>query len=128
MRLRGEQPWQTVAPSAVPYSPKAPVPAEIGDNDLNEILESYVSSTRRALQAGFEVIEIHMAHGYLLHQFLSPISNQRDDRYGVDRDGRMRFPLEVTEAVAQFGPKSCLCWCAYPLSMGLGEAGRSRIQ
>ncbi len=92
-------PWQTVAPSALPVADGWHVPAELDAVGLDTIKQAFVDAARRAIGVGFRVLELHMAHGYLLHSFLSPLGNQRDDEYGGDLAGRMRFPLEVTAAV-----------------------------
>jgi 2,4-dienoyl-CoA reductase-like NADH-dependent reductase (Old Yellow Enzyme family) len=92
-------PWQTVAPSALPVVEGWHVPQALDDNGLQMVKEAFVMAARRAVDIGFRVLELHMAHGYLLHSFLSPLGNQRDDAYGGDLDGRMRFPLEVAAAV-----------------------------
>lgn len=91
--------WVTVAPSALPHAPTEPAPQALDEAGLRRVREAFVAAARRAHRIGFEVIELHMAHGYLLHQFLSPIANQRSDAYGGDSVQRMRFPLEVFEAV-----------------------------
>ena len=96
---RGDTPWQAVAPSALPVAEGWPVPRELSVADLAEIKAAFVAAARRSVDVGFRVIELHMAHGYLLHSFLSPLGNQRTDEYGGDLDGRMRFPLEVAAAV-----------------------------
>ena len=96
---RGDHPWQAVAPSALPVADGWPLPRELNHEDLAEIKAAFVDATRRALAIGFKVIELHMAHGYLLHSFLSPLANQRGDDYGGDIEARMRFPLEVAAAV-----------------------------
>ena len=96
---RGETPWQAVAPSALPVTDGWPLPRELDADDLAEIKAAFVAATRRAFAIGIKVIELHMAHGYLLHSFLSPLGNQRSDEYGGDIEGRMRFPLEVAAAV-----------------------------
>jgi 2,4-dienoyl-CoA reductase-like NADH-dependent reductase (Old Yellow Enzyme family) len=96
---RGDLPWQAVAPSPLPVADGWPVPRELTSDDLAEVKAAFVAATRRAFAVGFKVIELHMAHGYLLHSFLSPLANQRGDEYGGDIDGRMRFPLEVAQAV-----------------------------
>ena len=97
--LPGEEPWQTVSASAVAPAPGYPVPHALTVEELGEVREAFVAATRRSLAAGFDVVEVHAAHGYLLNQFLSPLTNRRDDGYGGSREGRMRFPLEVVEAV-----------------------------
>jgi len=95
----GEEPWPTVSASAVPAFPDGPEPHALTVAELGEVREAFAAATRRAVEAGFDVVEIHAAHGYLLHQFLSPMSNHRDDEYGGSLERRMRFPLEVVEAV-----------------------------
>lgn len=100
----GEPPWQTVAPSAVPVGPGWPVPEALDEAGINRIVQAFADSARRAVDAGFKVLEIHGAHGYLIQSFLSPVANQRNDAYGGDREGRMRFALEVTEAVRAAWP------------------------
>jgi 2,4-dienoyl-CoA reductase-like NADH-dependent reductase (Old Yellow Enzyme family) len=97
--------WQPVAPSALPFDPGSPQPAELGAADLERISEQFEASARRALKAGFQVVEIHMAHGYLLHQFLSPLSNRRDDAFGGSLENRMRLPLEVVRRVRAVWPE-----------------------
>lgn len=96
--------WQTVAPSAVAYSPTYPMPRELSKDDLKRLTDSFVKSARFADQAGFDVVELHMAHGYLMNEFLSPLSNFREDEYGGSRENRMRFPLEVARAVRAAWP------------------------
>jgi 2,4-dienoyl-CoA reductase-like NADH-dependent reductase (Old Yellow Enzyme family) len=102
---RGDEPWQAVAPSALPVADGWPLPQALDDDGLTEIRNAFVDAARRALDIGIEVIELHLAHGYLLHSFLSPLANQRDDAYGGDLDGRMRFPLEVAQAVRDALPE-----------------------
>ncbi len=91
--------WQTVAPSALPWTPGEQLPHALQHAELAEIRDAFVAAARRAQRLGIKMIEIHAAHGYLLHQFLSPLSNQREDEYGGSLENRMRFPLEVFEAV-----------------------------
>ncbi len=91
--------WVPVAPSAVPHLPDEPPPAALDDAGLARIRAAFVRAAERALAVGIDAIELHMAHGYLLHEFLSPISNRRDDRCGGSFDNRVRFPLEVFDAV-----------------------------
>lgn len=95
----GDAPWQAFAPSALPVADGWPLPCALDTAGLAEIRTAFVDAARRALDIGIRVFELHMAHGYLLHSFLSPLSNQRDDEYGGDLEGRMRFPLEVARAV-----------------------------
>jgi 2,4-dienoyl-CoA reductase-like NADH-dependent reductase (Old Yellow Enzyme family) len=91
--------WQTVAPSALPWASGERLPLALQPSELAQIRNAFVASAQRAHRLGIEVIEIHAAHGYLLHQFLSPLSNHREDIYGGSLENRMRFPLEVFEAV-----------------------------
>jgi 2,4-dienoyl-CoA reductase-like NADH-dependent reductase (Old Yellow Enzyme family) len=96
--------WQPVAPSAIPFRPADPVPADLSTAEIRVITEAFGHAARRAREAGFEVIEIHSAHGYLLHQFLSPLSNRRADRYGGSFESRARIVREVAEAVRAVWP------------------------
>lgn len=91
--------WQTIAPSAVPFAPDYPHPQAMTKEDIARVTADFAAAARRSVAAGFEVIEIHAAHGYLLHQFLSPLSNKREDEYGGSLENRMRFVLETTRAV-----------------------------
>ncbi len=91
--------WTAVAPSAIGFSPSYPEPLALETDELEQVKTAFVKATTRALEAGFEVLELHMAHGYLLHSFLSPFSNTRSDQYGGSLENRMRFPLEVIKAV-----------------------------
>jgi 2,4-dienoyl-CoA reductase-like NADH-dependent reductase (Old Yellow Enzyme family) len=91
--------WQTVAPSAVPHAEGETVPLALDAEGLKRVKEGFVAAARRADALGLDAIELHGAHGYLLHQFLSPLSNQRGDAYGGSLENRIRFPLEVFQAV-----------------------------
>ncbi|MCL4189098.1 MAG: NADH:flavin oxidoreductase/NADH oxidase [Rhodobacteraceae bacterium] len=91
--------WRVPAPSAVPYLPGWPVPEELDRAGLARIRDAFAAAARRAARAGFDVVELHAAHGYLLHSFLSPLTNRRGDSHGGSLANRMRFPLEVFEAV-----------------------------
>ena len=93
------QSWPTVAPSAIATAPNFPVPHELTTDEIHTLIETFVSAANRSVDAGFKVIELHGAHGYLLHSFLSPISNQRSDEYGGNLEGRMRLSLEIASAV-----------------------------
>jgi len=97
-----ESPWPTVAPSAIPFGEGWHVPHEFTREEIRGLVDAFVASTLRAKRIGFDVVELHSAHGYLLQQFLSPLSNQRKDEYGKDR---MKFPLEVARAVREVWPK-----------------------
>ncbi|HVY26424.1 MAG TPA: NADH:flavin oxidoreductase/NADH oxidase [Polyangiaceae bacterium] len=100
----GSERWLPVAPSAVPFADGYPIPHELTLADIARIKQAFVRAAERALRADFDVVEVHTAHGYLLTQFLSPISNRRSDQYGGDLAGRMRLPLEVVEAVRAVWP------------------------
>ncbi len=97
--------WQPVAPSPMPFSPNSTMPRELNVVELEQIFIEFEESARRALRAGFQAVEVHMAHGYLLHQFLSPLSNHRNDNFGGCLDNRMRFPLEVARRVREIWPQ-----------------------
>jgi 2,4-dienoyl-CoA reductase-like NADH-dependent reductase (Old Yellow Enzyme family) len=96
--------WTVVAPSAVPFDEGSPVPVALDEPGINATVAAFEAATKRALDAGFRVIEIHCAHGYLLHQFLSPLSNLRTDAYGGSLENRMRLPLRVAGAVRAIVP------------------------
>jgi 2,4-dienoyl-CoA reductase-like NADH-dependent reductase (Old Yellow Enzyme family) len=96
--------WETVAPSPVPHDTGWPTPQALDEEGLEAVKAAHVDSVRRAHRAGFDLVEVHIAHGYLLHEFLSPLSNTRQDAYGGDRAGRMRFPLEVFAAMRAAWP------------------------
>lgn len=96
--------WQTVAPSAIPFFEENPAPRSLDKQGILKVVEDFRSAAARSCDAGFEVLEIHAAHGYLLHQFLSPLSNQRTDNYGGSFENRIRLLLEVTEAVKEEWP------------------------
>ena len=101
---RGEAAWETLAPSALPFADNYPLPKAMSTAHMGEVIVAFREAARRAEAAGFDVVEIHAAHGYLLHEFLSPLSNHRTDDYGGDLAGRMRFPLEVIETVRAAWP------------------------
>lgn len=97
--------WKTVAPSALPFGPGWHVPEALTRDGLREVKQQFVDAAKRAARIGFDLAELHVAHGYLLHEFLSPISNQRTDEYGGALQNRMRYPLEVFDAVRAVWPK-----------------------
>jgi 2,4-dienoyl-CoA reductase-like NADH-dependent reductase (Old Yellow Enzyme family) len=101
----GKPPWRGYAPSPVPAKPGGPVPIEMDHADIRRVVQAHVEACRRSLDAGFDILEIHGAHGYIIQQFLSPITNLRKDAYGGDLQGRMRFCLELVEAVRAAWPK-----------------------
>jgi 2,4-dienoyl-CoA reductase-like NADH-dependent reductase (Old Yellow Enzyme family) len=100
----GEEPWTAVSPSGVPMGAGWPAPHPLSTDEMAAVREAFGAAARRALTAGFEVVEVHAAHGYLLNQFLSPLTNLRDDEYGGSLENRMRFPLEVVDAVRAVWP------------------------
>jgi 2,4-dienoyl-CoA reductase-like NADH-dependent reductase (Old Yellow Enzyme family) len=97
--------WQPVAPSALPFSDNYAVPTELTKEKINEIVGKFKAAAVRAFSAGFNIVEIHAAHGYLIHEFLSPLSNQRTDEYGGSFENRTRFLLEVTDAIRDVWPE-----------------------
>jgi NADPH2 dehydrogenase len=104
--LKGiEDPWPTIAASAIPYGPDWHTPREASEEDIARVRDAFVNSAKRALRLGFDLIELHFAHGYLAHSFLSPISNHRTDRYGGSLENRMRVGLEIVRAVRATVPK-----------------------
>jgi 2,4-dienoyl-CoA reductase-like NADH-dependent reductase (Old Yellow Enzyme family) len=96
--------WETVAPSALPFDEKRAAPREFSRAEIHDIVEAFGAAARRALAAGFHVVELHGAHGYLIHEFLSPLANRRTDEYGGSFENRIRFALEVTAAVRTTWP------------------------
>ena len=111
-RRRGGKPlsfeedgWQPVAPSAIPFDNAHPVPEELSLAGIRTILDAFVAAAKRSLDAGFEIIELHAAHGYLAHEFLSPLSNRRTDAYGGSLENRMRFVLELIDEVRAVWPE-----------------------
>jgi 2,4-dienoyl-CoA reductase-like NADH-dependent reductase (Old Yellow Enzyme family) len=95
----GEGAWTTLAPSAIPFDAGSPAPREMTPADMDRVTDEFAAASRRAVDAGFGVVEVHAAHGYLLHEFLSPLSNCRTDGFGGPLENRMRFPLRVVDAV-----------------------------
>ncbi len=98
--------WEVVGPSAIAFADTYPHPREMAKADLEKVKNDFVAATKRSLAAGYEVIEIHAAHGYLLQEFLSPLSNHRTDEYGGSLENRMRFPLEVASEVRATAPEN----------------------
>lgn len=101
---RGEHPWEVHGPSALPVAEGAQVPKVYSRDHIARVVRSWAEAARRADEAGFDILEIHGAHGYLINQFLSPISNHRSDEYGGSLENRMRLPLEIAEAVRAAWP------------------------
>jgi 2,4-dienoyl-CoA reductase-like NADH-dependent reductase (Old Yellow Enzyme family) len=102
--------WQTVAPSAIPFAEGGPSPLALDEAGISKVIGDFRAAAERALSAGFKVAEIHAAHGYLLHQFLSPLSNQRSDAYGGSFENRVRLLLEVIASVQLVWPKDFPLW------------------
>jgi len=100
-----ESPWQTVAPSALAFGEGWHTPRELSAADIAGLAQAFAATARRALRLGLDVVEMHSAHGYLLHQFLSPLSNTRRDGYGGSLENRMRAPLEMAQALRESWPK-----------------------
>src|SRR5690606_34695462 len=97
--------WELIGPSAIPVSDGFPAPREMTLQDIQAVIDSFAQAARRSDEAGHDVIELHGAHGYLLHQFMSDVSNQRGDAYGGSFENRIRLALEVTEAVRSVWPE-----------------------
>jgi len=101
---KAEPAWQTIGPSAIPINNSSPVPKEMTVEDINKVREDFKKAAQRADKAGFDIIEIHGAHGYLLHSFFSPLSNQRNDQYGGSFENRIRFALEIIADIKSVWP------------------------
>jgi NADPH2 dehydrogenase len=101
----GADPWETIAPSAIAFGPNWPVPRQMNAADMERVRNAFVDAARRAIRAGIDAIELHGAHGYLLHSFVSPVSNKRSDDYGGSLAARMRYPIEIAQAVRAVVPK-----------------------
>lgn len=101
----GEGGWQTVAPSAIPFSEGNTLPEALTIEGINKVVNDFKEAAQRALNAGFKLIEIHAAHGYLINQFLSPLSNKRTDEYGGSFENRIKLLMEITEAIQSVWPK-----------------------
>lgn len=111
--------WQLLAPSALAFSPEHTIPHQMTADDIQNAIDQFQVAAKRALDAGFKVVEIHAAHGYLIHEFLSPLTNQRTDKYGGSLENRQRFCCEVIQAVRHVWPEhlplflriSATDWC-----------------
>ncbi len=110
---RKEEPWNAIAPSAIPYADGWPTPLEMSEDDIQRVISAFGAAARRSHEAGFKIIEVYAAHGFLIHQFLSPIANQRTDQWGGSAEGRMRFALKVAESIRANWPED------YPLAFRL---------
>ncbi len=100
----GDKSWQTIAPSAIPFYEEDKAPVAMSTDEIAGMIASFVAAAERAQQCGYDVVEIHGAHGYLIHQFLSPLSNQRTDAYGGSFENRVRFLLEITRGIRKIWP------------------------
>lgn len=110
---RGEALWEACAPSPIAYAKGWPKPTEMSETDIERVILSFGEAARRSLEAGFKVIEVYAAHGFLIHQFLSPIANQRTDKWGGNAENRRRFAVEVARSIRSKWPGS------YPLAFRL---------
>ncbi len=110
---RGEAPWQAIGPSAIPYADGWPTPLEMSEADIHRVIASFGQAARRSLEAGFKMIEVYAAHGFLVHQFLSPIANKRTDGWGGNTKKRRRFAVEVAKSIRAHWPEK------YPLAFRL---------
>jgi 2,4-dienoyl-CoA reductase-like NADH-dependent reductase (Old Yellow Enzyme family) len=106
MLHKDEGGWQTVAPSAIPFNEKYSTPHSLSIPDILKLIECFKAAAKRAFEAGFKIIEIHAAHGYLIHEFFSPLSNQRTDDYGGSFQNRIRFLCEVVAAIQEVWPEN----------------------
>ena len=119
----GQGDWLTVAPSALPFDTGWNVPLALDEAGIAAVIADFRASAQRALAAGFELIELHAAHGYLLHQFLSPLSNRRDDRYGGSFDNRSRIVREIVAAVREVWPAELPLWLRVSATDWADEGG-----
>jgi 2,4-dienoyl-CoA reductase-like NADH-dependent reductase (Old Yellow Enzyme family) len=122
----GFEPWTAIGPSALPQTPNHPIPRAMSETDIADVVQAFADAAVRAEKAGYEILEIHGAHGYLIHQFLSPLTNKRNDGYGGNRENRTRFSLEVTRAVRAAWPKDKPLF--YRLSAVDGQGGMWNIE
>ncbi len=110
---RREAPWRALAPSPIPYADGWPAPEEMSETQIKEVIDAFGQAARRSREAGFEMIEVYAAHGFLIHQFLSPIANHRTDRWGGSSENRQRLAIDVARAIRAEWPER------YPLSFRL---------
>lgn len=108
--------WAFGAPSPLGYTETSPIPFQLNRSQIQEIVDDFVESARRAARAEFDVVELHAAHGYLIHQFLSPIANHRNDDYGGEFSGRVRFMMEIVEGVRAVWPEQRPLWVRLPVT------------
>jgi len=112
--------WTACAPSSIPFDKSWPAPAEMTQADIEALVEDYRNAFRRALEANYDVVELHCAHGYLMHSFLSPLGNQRTDEYGGDRESRMRLPLRIAKMMREMWPDERPCFVRISSVDGVG--------
>lgn len=117
---RGEGPWEICAPSSIPFDTGCQSPTEMSHAAIDQVVEDYRAAFIRARDAGFDVCELHCAHGYLMHSFLSPLGNQRQDEYGGDRAGRMKLPLRIAAAMRDVWPDHLPCFVRISSVDGMG--------
>ena len=116
--------WRPIfGPSAIPFGDDHIIPAELDEGGIQQIVAAFAAAARRALKAGAQLIEIHAAHGYLIHEFLSPLSNQREDNYGGSFENRTRVAREIVNAVRQVWPEPYPFWSAFRRPIGWTAAG-----
>ncbi|MDU1903692.1 MAG: NADH:flavin oxidoreductase/NADH oxidase [Dysgonomonas sp.] len=106
----GTNSWQTVSASAIPFHDEDKIPQDLSEEGLLDIIKAFKDATQRAVEAGYRIIEIHAAHGYLIHQFLSPLTNKRSDLYGGTFTNRIRLLLEIVDVVAKSINETCSLW------------------
>lgn len=102
--------WQTVAPSAIPFYEKDTIPKELSEEEINSIIDKFAEATERAIKAGYKIIELHAAHGYLIHQFLSPITNHRTDKYGGSFENRSRLIVNIVDRIIPLTNNNLSLW------------------
>jgi hypothetical protein len=117
------QGWQTVSASDIAFNPEDHPPQALSQDDIQQLIQDFAEAARRAVDAGFDLIELHAAHGYLLHQFMSPLSNQRQDEYGGSLENRIRLSLEVFQAIKAVVPEGYPIGVRISASDWMGEAG-----
>ncbi len=117
---RQEGPWDICAPSPIPFDNDCQIPAEMSHAAIEQVVEDYRAAFIRARDAGFDVCELHCAHGYLMHSFLSPLGNQRTDDYGGDRAGRMKLPLRIAGIMREIWPEHLPCFVRVSSVDGVG--------
>ncbi len=118
-KSKGNSPWTPIAPSALPLANGWPTPRSMTQDDIEELKKSYVEASRRAIEAGFEVLEIHAAHGYLINSFLSPISNKRNDEYGGTIENRSKILIDIIKQIRLVIPSNIPLFCRISAVDGL---------